>query len=120
MIPRSTLSRILDELLGKSELNLDKSKRQEMKGTWIENTMKLMQQAQKNVSTPLVWALGQDNLNFWVGFLNVNSDAVFFCNRACISYRSLQSMGKLSKSTSLCVFCGLCPTHRRTNGGMTH
>ena len=35
-MPRSTLNRILNELLGKSELDMVKSDRQEMKGAWIE------------------------------------------------------------------------------------
>lgn len=66
MISRTALNKLFDDLLGKSELGLDKSKRQEMVGTWVRNTVTQVKKAEEKAGGPLVWAFGQDNLNFWV------------------------------------------------------
>ena len=66
MISRTALNNLFDELLGKSELDMDKLTRQQMKGSWVKNTIKLVKKAQEGADHSLVWAFGQDNLNFWV------------------------------------------------------
>lgn len=66
MISRTALNSLFDQLLGKSELGMEKLPRQKMEGPWVKNTIELVKKAEKDANSPLVWAFGQDNLNFWV------------------------------------------------------